>query len=128
MNEPQFGHKVRQILNQGTQLDEKSLARLRSAREQALKRQKLAAPAAAGAWTDILVGSFGGFTGITVRLILPVAILVGGLQAISGWQQNLRAAEVAELDAMLLTDELPLDAFLDKGFEAWLTKQKRSPL
>ncbi len=128
MNEPQFGNKVRQILNQGAQLDEKSLARLRSAREHALKRQRLSAPAEASAWTDTLVGGFGGFTGLSLRLILPMAVLVGGLLAISGWQQNLRTAEVAELDAMLLTDELPLDAFLDKGFENWLKKQKRPTL
>ena len=53
-------------------------------------------------------------------------MLVGGLLAINGWQQTQRVAEVEEIDALLLTDDLPLDAFLDKGFEAWL--KKRSPL
>ncbi len=127
-HEPQFGNKIRQILNQGTQLDEKWLARLRSAREQALKRQRIAEPAAALVWADNLIGSFGGFAGFSLRLILPMAVLVGGLFAISGWQQNLRVAEVEAIDAMLLTDELPLDAFIDKGFETWLKTQKRSPL
>ena len=78
------------------------------------------------AWADGLIGSFGGYTGFSFRLVLPMAVLVGGLLAINGWQQNQRVAEVEEIDALLLTDDLPLDAYLDKGFEAWL--KKRSPL
>ena len=33
------------------------------------------------------------------------------------------AAEVEQLDAELLTDDLPIDAYLDRGFEAWLKKK-----
>lgn len=126
MNEPQFGNKVRQLLSEGTGIEEKSLARLRSAREQALKRQRFVQPATGLAWAGGLVGSFGGFGGFSLRLLVPLAVLVGGLLAINGWHQNMRVAEVEEIDAMLLTDDLPLDAYLDKGFEAWL--KKRSPL
>jgi Protein of unknown function (DUF3619) len=126
MNEPQFGNKIRQILNQGTQLDSRLLGRLRLARESALKRQLVARPMLGLAWADSLIGSFGGITGFSFRLVLPMAVLVGGLLAINGWQQNQRVAEVEEIDALLLTDDLPLDAYLDKGFEAWL--KKRSPL
>ncbi len=32
------------------------------------------------------------------------------------------AADVEELDAQLLTGDLPIDAYLDRGFEAWLKK------
>jgi len=126
MNEPQFGNKIRQILNQGTQLDGRILNRLRQGRESALRQQLVARPAVGLAWADGLVGSFGGYTGFSFRLVLPMAVLVVGLLAINGWRQNQRVAEVEEIDALLLTDELPLDAYLDKGFEAWL--KKRSPL
>lgn len=126
MNEPQFGNKIRQVLNEGTRLDENILGRLRLARQNALRRQLLERPVAGLAWVEGLVGSFGGFTGFSFRFVLPMAVLVGGLLAISGWQQTLRIAEAEEIDALLLTDELPLDAYLDKGFEAWL--KKRSPL
>lgn len=126
MNEPQFGNKIRQVLNQGIRLDEKTLGRLRLAREYALRRQLVERPVAGLAWAEGLVGSFGGFTGFSFRLVLPMAVLVGGLLAINGWQQTLRIAEAEEIDALLLTDELPLDAYLDKGFETWL--KKRSPL
>jgi hypothetical protein len=33
-------------------------------------------------------------------------------------------AEAVELDTQLLADELPIDAYLDKGFEAWLKKRR----
>ena len=126
MNEPQFGNKIRQVLNQGTQLDGKTLSRLRLAREKALRQQLVAKPAQGLAWVDTVVGDFGGYGGFSLRVLLPMVVLIGGLLAISNWQQNLRVAEVEEIDALLLSDDLPLDAYLDKGFEAWL--KKRSPL
>jgi hypothetical protein len=126
MNELQFGNKIRQALNEGTNLDAGTLHKLRLARENALKHQLVVAPAGGYAWADGVIASFGGFAGFSLRLLLPVVVLIGGLLAINGWQQNLRVAEVEEIDAMLLTDDLPLDAYLDKGFEAWL--KKRAPL
>ena len=53
----------------------------------------------------------------------PAIALIVSLAAIYTWQQNQRAAEVEELDAMLLTDELPIDAYLDRGFQNWLKKR-----
>ncbi|MGH8736710.1 MAG: DUF3619 family protein, partial [Burkholderiales bacterium] len=40
MNEPEFGNKIRHLLNQGAQLDPRSAERLRAARELALARRK----------------------------------------------------------------------------------------
>jgi hypothetical protein len=126
MNEPQFGNKIHRLLNEGARPDDKTLERLQKARELALKHQRVEQPATGLAWAGGVLGSFGGLSGVSFRLVLPLAVLVGGLMAINGWQQNLRVAEVEEIDALLLTDDLPLDAYLDKGFEAWL--KKRSPL
>ena len=119
-----FGNKVRHALNEGTPLDVRVVERLRAARERALARQKLE-PAAvhALAWGGNVVGRFGGPSGFSLRVLLPVAVLVIGLVAIWGWQQNHRVVEVEEIDALLLTDELPPEAYLDKGFEAWLKKR-----
>jgi hypothetical protein len=122
MNEPQFGNKVRQILNQGLRLDSSTASRLRAAREQALARQR-PEPAPALAWADNLVGGFGGWTGISLRVIAPLAVLVIGLASIYSWEQNQRVREVEEIDALLLTDDLPIDAYLDRGFQNWLKKR-----
>ena len=129
MNEIKFIHKIRQALNEGSRLDGKSGAhiaeRLRAAREQALARRRPERePALARARSAAVgvIGGFGGLGGFSVRLLLPAALLVAGLVAIYSWQQEQRAADVEELDAQLLADDLPIDAYLDRGFETWLKK------
>lgn len=122
MNEQQFGNKVRHLLNQGMRLDASVLARLRAARERALERRKVETEPAL-AWADNVVGRFGGYGGFALRLLLPMALAVACLAGIYVWDRNQRVAETEEIDTMLLTDDLPIDAYLDKGFEAWLKKR-----
>jgi hypothetical protein len=122
MNELQFGNKIRQVLNQSAELDPGALERLRAARTRALAAQcpeRAASRASAGV---ALVG-LGGVAGFSLRVLLPAALLVGGLLGIYTWAQNQRVVDVADIDARLLGDELPIDAYIDKGFEAWLKRQ-----
>lgn len=118
MNEMQFGNRIRQALNQGLGVNAKVAARLRAARMQALERQR--EPISAAAWADNVTG--GGIADLSLRWVLPAAMLVAGVIGLYAWQDNQRAAEIEELDALLLTGDLPIDAYLDKGFEAWLAK------
>jgi hypothetical protein len=122
MNEAQFGNKVRQVLNQGLRVEAGVAERLRAAREQALARQR-PEPARALAWADNVLGRFDGWSGLSLRVLLPAAMLVAALAGIYNWQQNQRAAELEEIDARLLTDDLPIDAYLDRGFQNWLKKR-----
>jgi len=133
MNEIKFANKIRQALNEGTRMSGDRGAhiaeRLRAARERALEHRKIALqPALAWAGgsarvsSDGAIGDFGGARGFSLRLLLAAALLVAGLAMIYKGQQDQRAADVEELDAMLLSDELPIDAYLDRGFEAWLKK------
>jgi hypothetical protein len=122
MNEPQFGNKVRHLLNQGLSLTPGARERLRAAREQALARQR-AEPAPLLAWADNVLGRVEGWGGLSLRILLPLALLVGGLAGIYSWEQNQRIAEVEEIDAQLLTDDLPVEAYLDRGFQNWLKKR-----
>lgn len=121
-NEPQFGNRIRQLLNQGARLEPSVSAKLRASRELALSRQK---PEAAQGlvWTGGMLGRLGGVSGLSLRLIVPLVTLALGLAAVSAWEQRQRAAEIEELDALLLTGELPIDAYLDQGFEAWLKRR-----
>ena len=50
-------------------------------------------------------------------LVLPIAILLAFLAF-----QSMREPDLGELDAQLLTQELPPDAFLDQDFRSWLSK------
>ena len=119
MNEPQFGDKVAHVLNQGLRLDERKLARLRAARELALLRQRPETESVL-AWAGNVVGDLGGWGGLSLRLLAPVVALGVAVSAIYTWQQNQRAAEVEEIDALLLTSDLPIDAYLDRGFQNFL--------
>ena len=51
---------------------------------------------------------------------LPVVLLVAGLVLIQTNEDNRRADEVAEVDAALLTDDLPPAAYADPGFVQFL--------
>lgn len=124
MNELQFGNKVRQALNEGAHVDAHTAERLRAARERALAHQLKARPLGLG-WADNVTGRLGGMTGISLRLLLPLLVVAVTLFAIRNWQQTQRVAEVEEIDASLLTGDLPLDAYLDRGFEAWLKRRGR---
>ena len=129
MNEIKFANKIRQALNEGARLSGERggriAERLRAARERALERRKPARePSLAWARTSAatVIGSFGGTGGFSLRLLLATALLAAGLAAIYSGQLDQRAADVEELDAQLLTSDLPIDAYLDRGFEAWLKK------
>jgi hypothetical protein len=52
--------------------------------------------------------------------VLPLVALVAGLITISAWQEDQRASELAEVDAALLTDDLPPAAYTDSGFAQFL--------
>ena len=126
-DELRFANKLRQALNEGARLDGVRGAaiakRLHAARERALARRRTARePAFALASAEGVIAGFGGFGGFSLRLLLPTVLLVAGLIGIYSWQQEQRAADIEELDAQLLTDDLPIDAYLDRGFEAWLKK------
>jgi hypothetical protein len=131
-NEIRFANKIRQALNESARLDGRIAERLRAARERALEARRVSSleHAPAAGWmrgtASGLVGSFGGIGGFSLRVLLPTVMLVAGLVAIYGWQKDQRAADIEELDAQLLTDDLPIDAYLDRGFETWLKKVSAS--
>jgi uncharacterized protein DUF3619 len=122
MNEQQTAHRIKQHLNRGLDLDAGKLARLKAAREMALARQRIEAPGFALAWAGNIIGRLGGPGSLIPRILLPMAVLILGLIAINQWRDTQVAAEIEEIDAAVLTGDLPLDAYLDKGFDAWLKR------
>jgi hypothetical protein len=100
--------------------------RLRAARVQAVAKRKfepqwtapvstvLAGPA------NIRLGNLdGGWWNRFTSLVALVA-LVAGLVVIADLQDDIRANELAEIDAELLTDDLPPSAYTDPGFAQYL--------
>ncbi len=125
MNEQQFGNRVRQLLNQGLRLDASTAERLEVARKAALERQR-PEPAPALRWADNVLGAWhgvGGWGSLSARVLLTAAVLLAATFGIYSWQEKQRLAEIVEIDAQLLTDDLPIDAYLDRGFQNWLKKR-----
>jgi Protein of unknown function (DUF3619) len=123
-NEQQFGNRVRQVLNRGlVGVDSETAQRLKAARELALSRQRRE-PAPALAWADhVLGGGVRGWPGLALYAVVSLAILLAGAAGIYNWQQSQRIAELEEIDSQLLTDDLPIDAYLDRGFQNWLKRR-----
>src|SRR5438067_13310198 len=119
MNEPQFASRIRQLLNQGTHVNAATAQKLRAARELALSRQR-PEPAPVLAWADNVFGNGWGWAGLSARVLLPAAALIVAVAGIYSWQEKQRLAEVVEIDSQLLSDDLPIDAYLDRGFQNWL--------
>ena len=105
--------------------------RLRVAREQALSRARevrRAVPAAAAAGVSVVAVSargaavLGGFVPWWQRAVsvLPLIVLVAGLVAIDQFSMREQVMTAADIDAQLLSDDLPPAAYSDPGFAEFL--------
>ena len=99
--------------------------RLRAARMQALAKRKVVSLQTATAVSTLgksATLTMGGGFNLWRQLAsaLPLVALVAGLVAINIIQDNDRFSELAEVDAALLTDDLPPDAYADPGFVQFL--------
>lgn len=125
--EREIAQKIVRELDRGARsVGGETAARLAVAREQALA-QFQHAPVIGLAGAGQSVSSFmGGRSPSGARYLLPLAVLILGLAGIVFWQSsNGSGSELADIDARLLTDDLPIDAYLDKGFDSWLSRQSR---
>jgi hypothetical protein len=121
-----FAYKVRHALNE--HLDELPAAttdRLSAARKAAMARKKPDAPVKA-AQTQLAgnIGALFSFSSLgRMSVAIPLMALVAGLAGIYQYEEQQRLEEIAELDAAVLSDELPLTAYLDQGFNAYLAQR-----
>ena len=121
-----LAYKLRHALNENLDaLPASTIERLAAARARALGRKKPDAQRKQGrAYRSIhAMRSMAGLGRTAVAV--PMRATVFGLAAIYQYEQQLRIAELAELDAEVLADELPLTAYLDDGFNAYLATQQR---
>lgn len=119
MNELNFSYKVRQHLNRGLyELRPETADRLAAARKIALAHQKQTVRQSILA----TAGSYFHFSTDNLRIKQFVAAVVLAICAVTAslWVADQRINELSEIDSALLADELPISAFTDKGFSAWL--------
>jgi hypothetical protein len=125
-----FAYKVRHALNENLDnLPSETKGKLAQARAKALASKKSDAPILARAPKDALAGQIGNFFSEPlswfgrVGLAVPAVVLIAGLFGIYHFEQQQRISDTAELDALVLSDELPLSAYLDHGFNAYLASR-----
>ena len=127
-----FARRITARLNEGAaNLPYDISERLRASREQAISQRKktvavhitAAATASTRPNTSVTLGWWSSEGGNWWRALLsavPVVALVAGLVVLNASEDESGALEVAEVDAALLTDDLPPTAYADPGFVQFL--------
>ena len=119
MNENEFGAKMKPWLERSAgAVGELQATKLRSARLRALDAYR--EPVRLLGLVTVSAGTAQTLQYSVVQrslLWLPIALLVAALAI-----QSISEPDLDELDAQLLTQELPPDAFLDQDFRSWLGK------
>ena len=129
-----FAKKITAYLDHGVaDLKSGTAYRLQLARAEALAR--LADPAratSAQAVTSAAVAGAGNGTGAMSGgrgmgggrgwLWLGIALIVAAGFGYQQWQAYQQLTDIEETDAAILSSELPIDAYLDRGFQNWLKR------
>ena len=127
----EFAKKLTGYLDAGTaELKAGTLYKLQQARGKALAKLGQTAQAAEGRVAQVHayagVGRGPGSPGSGLRrglwLWLGVALIVAAGFGYQQWQLYQQTSEIEELDVQILSSDLPIDAYLDRGFQTWLTR------
>lgn len=117
--------KVAALLDQAARnLDTGIAAKLLEARKEALAHyQEKPSHAWVPEWATSALGRITRPFGEHVILSLVMLAFLASLAGVVAWQSFAQQpSEIAEIDAALLADELPINAYLDKGFDSWLKR------
>jgi hypothetical protein len=125
MNEQELAKQIVQRLDSGLgQIKQGTLYQLQSARAHALERyREVPQSAFIPAWAGDVAFRFS-HSPHFMRNMVAAGLLVLGLVGVTYWQVAMQD-DNAEIDASLLSGELPIDAYLDSGFEAWLKRSSQ---
>ncbi|KIO49820.1 DUF3619 family protein [Nitrosospira sp. NpAV] len=119
MNEPELGGKVARLLNHGLDdIKQSTLNQLQSARRAALQNYQVTGEiVTAGHGVSARGGDDWHLrTGKWLSLIM----LLFAFASVVYWQTFQQGDDNEEIDIMLLVDDLPVNAYLDDEFDAWL--------
>lgn len=127
MNEPELGSKIARLLDRSLDgIKQGTLYRLQSARRASLENYRMAETDTVAVGGGVFARS-GHDRHFNARMLLPLTALLLALAGAAYWQilQQRAENENGEIDSMLLADDLPINAYLDKGFDAWLKRSSQ---
>ena len=121
-HESDFGRKVARYLDQGAaDLRPGTLYRLQQARTAALAGRAAAHAGGLALATGAGRSSSHGAPWASPARWVGAALLVGAIGfGFQQWYAVQQVREFEELDLHLLASDLPIDAYLDRGFQNWL--------
>lgn len=124
---PDFAKKIATYLDHGVaDLKAGTAYKLQLARQEALARladpQRASLLRMAGAHASGGSGTLGGGRSVWAsgKLWLGIALILATGFAFHQWQGYQQLRDIEETDAAILSSDLPIDAYLDRGFQNWL--------
>jgi Protein of unknown function (DUF3619) len=128
-HEREFAKKITAYLDHAAaELKAGTAYRLQFARQQALARltdpQRATSLRLAGAHAGGGSGTTGGGRSLwgNGRLWVGIALIVALGFGVQQWQAYQQLNDLEEMDAAILSSDLPIDAYLDRGFQNWLKR------
>lgn len=124
----ELGARISRLLDESAgELAPAARERLAAARRKALARHEELRGTSKG-WIPAWAGPFSRFTEqsvLGVRYLVPVAALVLGLMGVVYMHTGTGSSDIADIDVGLLTDDLPINAYLDQELDSWLKRSSR---
>ncbi|MCK9283344.1 MAG: DUF3619 family protein [Rhodocyclaceae bacterium] len=126
-SEARTAFKIRQLLDEGCrEIDPAVVTRLALSRGEALSRKKAASHE--GRLSLPGLGNWSIHTTLHgARNLIAVTALLIGMAGAYYWNEFQTADENADIDSALLADDLPIAAYTDQGFRAWIEHSAQSP-
>ena len=127
MNEQELAKQIVQHLDRDLdRIKQGSLYQLQSARLAALEHYREAPQQSfALAWAGDIAFRITHSPHFNLRNLVAASMLAIGIIGVTYWQVVIKYNDIAEIDANLLSGELPISAYLDSGFEAWLKRSSQ---
>lgn len=121
----ELARKIARLLDdEAARLEPAAVERLAAARKAALAQYR---EQPSSVWGPAFAGKVGSSVRHSnerrrsaLRLIVLATTVVGALAVSLTWQA--KKPSIADIDAALLTDDLPINAYLDKGFDLWIKR------
>lgn len=124
MNEDDLARRIVARLDRNVaELPAPTIRKLQAARMAALAHSRGDSPQ--GRSRAFALPGWGSGSSLTMRLVLPMAIVIASVTGLLFWQMS--PPHEDELDTGLLAGELPIHAYIDPGFDTWLKHTSHTP-